>query len=101
MAEDKEKEVTIHQTSSEKQNGIISSISQQDVQIAVISRDIQYLSTSMIELKSSITDFLKEAPNCYVSQKEFNPVRSIVYGMVGVILLAVVGALVALVITTI
>ena len=34
----------------------------------------------------------------YVTQQEFAPIKSIVYGMVGVILLAVVGGLVALLI---
>ncbi len=33
----------------------------------------------------------------YVTQKEFSPIKSIVYGMVGVILLAVCGGLIALV----
>jgi hypothetical protein len=33
----------------------------------------------------------------YVTQDEFEPVKKIVYGMVGVILLAVIGALITLV----
>ena len=36
--------------------------------------------------------------NHYVSQEEFRPVKSVVYGMVGVILLGVVGSLLYLVI---
>lgn len=34
----------------------------------------------------------------YVSKEEFEPIKNIVYGLVGLILVAVVGALVALVV---
>ena len=46
----------------------------------------------------SILHRLDSIEKIYVTRNEFNPVKSIVYGMVGVILLAVLGALTALVI---
>jgi len=47
------------------------------------------LESALIEIRS----FKEE----YVTQKEFSPIKSIVYGMVSVILLGVISALVALV----
>jgi hypothetical protein len=47
---------------------------------------------------SRVVDEIKgKLEHNYVSQEEFKPVKTIVFGLVGVILMAVVGALVALV----
>jgi Na+/H+ antiporter NhaC len=54
-------------------------------------KDIHSIKTNTKEIKDSLQ-------SQYVTRNEFNPVKSIVYGMVGVILLAVLGALVALVV---
>lgn len=45
-----------------------------------------------------VKDIEEKLEKKYVSQEEFKPVKSIVYGMVTLILTAVVGALIALVI---
>ena len=50
------------------------------------------------QLKAEVHQ-LKEAAGKYVSRAEFEPIQKIVYGMVGFILLAFIGAVVALVIT--
>jgi len=49
-------------------------------------------------LESEIAQ-IREASGKYVRREEFDPVQRLVYGMVGVILLAFLGAIVALVIT--
>lgn len=50
------------------------------------------------DILKAINDFRKEVKDCYVSIDRFIPVERLVYGMTGVILLAVVGAVMALVI---
>ena len=45
-----------------------------------------------------IEDFRKEITESYVTQKEFRPVRTVVYGMVGLILSSVAVAICAKVI---
>jgi hypothetical protein len=61
------------------------------IKLAVIANDISYIKT---ELKD-ISDKLEEQ---YVTKSEFDPIKRIVYGMVSLILIAVVVALLALVI---
>jgi len=58
--------------------------------ISLIKRDIEYIQKDVKEIKEKLE-------SRYVTKEEFDPIKRIVYGMVGVILLAVVGALVALV----
>lgn len=66
-----------------------------DVMLEVIKEDIH-------EIKQSLTNHYKELRetlgNHYVTQDKFQPVANVVYGLVAVLLLAVVGAMVALVI---
>lgn len=57
---------------------------------------LEYIKRDIGEIKAT----LKENDTKYVSQKEFDPVRRIVYGLVSLILVAVVGAVVAIVIPT-
>jgi hypothetical protein len=61
------------------------------LELAVIARDIQYM-------KGDIHDIKNNVQQGYVSKDEFEPVRRIVYGLVGLILVAVVGALISLVV---
>jgi hypothetical protein len=51
------------------------------------------------DILEAINNFRKEVKDCYVSLDRYLPVEKLVYGMAGVVLLAVVGALVALVVT--
>jgi hypothetical protein len=48
-----------------------------------------------------IEQFRKEVREQYVTKDEFLPVKSIVYGLVGIMSLTVVGALLSLVIRTV
>ena len=59
--------------------------------VALIVKDIGYIKDSMDEIK----DTLK---NEYVTKVEFSPVKQIAFGFVGIIIVAVLGSIVALVI---
>jgi hypothetical protein len=66
-------------------------ITQMTVDLAVILSEINYI-------KSDVKDIKIKLENDYVTQDQFEPVKKIVYGLVSVILLAVIGAVVGLVI---
>lgn len=53
------------------------------------------------EIKQDVKDLINSLDGKYVSRIEFKPVQSVVYGMVGFILLAVLGAIVSLIIVKI
>jgi hypothetical protein len=58
---------------------------------ALVAVDIKYIKDEISEIKAKLD-------TAYVTQTEFKPVRTIVYGMVGTILVAVMGGLLTLVI---
>jgi len=58
---------------------------------ALLRKDLEYIKNEVSNLRSDIHDG-------YITKTEFEPVQRLVYGMVGIILVAVVGALIALVI---
>lgn len=62
-----------------------------ETKLAVMANNIEYIKTDIVEIKNQ----LKAE---YVTREEYAPVKKLVYGMVGVILVAVVGALLALII---
>ena len=74
-----------------KQENNTNTINQLSVQMAVIGNKV-----SNIEYK--VNEVAGKMEKDYVTQDQFQPVMKLVYGLVSVILLAVVGALVALVI---
>ena len=59
--------------------------------VALIVNDMGYIKTSIDEIKESLK-------NEYVTKTEFNPVKLITFGFVGLILLAVMGSIIALVV---
>lgn len=62
-----------------------------ETKLAVIQNDLTY-----IKEKLNVVD--NKMNSNYVSKEEFEPIKKIVYGLVSLILIAVVGALVTLVI---
>lgn len=58
---------------------------------ALLRKDLEYIKNEVSNLRSDIHDG-------YITKTEFEPVQRLVYGMVSIILVAVVGALIALVI---
>ncbi len=63
-----------------------------DIKLAVIQNDLTYIKEKMNAIDNKVS-------SGYVSKEEFEPIKKIVYGVVSLILIAVVGALVALVIS--
>ncbi len=62
-----------------------------ETKLAVIQTDLTYIKEKLNAVDNKVSSH-------YVSKEEFEPIRKIVYGMVSLILIAVVGALVALVV---
>ena len=59
--------------------------------LAVLANDVAHIKADIAEIKQSMI-------NSYITRVEFEPVKKVVYGLVTIVLIAVVGALVALVI---
>lgn len=64
-----------------------------ETKLAVMQTDLTYIKEKLNAVDQKVSTH-------YVSKEEFEPVRKIVYGVVTLILIAVVGALVALVVGT-
>ena len=62
-----------------------------ETKLAVIQTDLTYIKEKLNAVDTKVS-------SGYVTKEQFEPVRNIVYGLVGLILIAVVGALVALVV---
>ena len=60
------------------------------VELAVISTKVDYISQAVGEIKHQLESE-------YITKAEFAPIQKIVYGMVGLILVGVIGALITLV----
>ena len=61
-------------------------------------RELGIIITKLSNVEKDIDEIKTEMKKCYVSKEEFNPIKRLVYGAVGVILTAVLGAIVAFVI---
>lgn len=70
-----------------------------DKTIALIQKDVGYVTRSLDEQREVFINLENTIRQNYVQQSEFKPIKTIVYGFVGLILTSVVGALIALVIT--
>jgi hypothetical protein len=62
-----------------------------EVSLAVVVNDVDYIKTEVIEIKKLLSEK-------YVTLETFEPIRRIVYGMVTLVLTAVVGGMLALII---
>jgi len=80
-----------------------------EVKIAVVAEKVSNIERSqddmktnfekdLGELKTSIRDLISKIDGNYVTRTEFLPVRAIVYGLISLIVLAVVGAIISLVV---
>jgi len=63
-----------------------------------ISVDIAVMANQVTNIDFTVKDIQRKLEGEYVTQSEFEPVRKIVFGLVSLILIAVVGALVTLVV---
>ena len=68
------------------------------VDIAVVSNKVDNIQSDLTFIKSDIKDIKSSMEADYVSRTEFAPIQKIVYGMISLILVAVFGALIALVV---
>lgn len=59
--------------------------------IALMAQDIKYI-------KEDVTEIKLKLEKDYVTREEFEPIKKVVYGLIGLILVAVVSALIGLVI---
>lgn len=64
--------------------------------IDVVCKDIEYIKEAIDKLNLQISEWQKKAEREYVTHKEFEPVRNLVYGVVAMVGLSIVGALMAL-----
>lgn len=67
-------------------------------QVALMKKDIDYVVRSIDDLKVSVNEVKKNTEANFVTKAEFTPVKQIVYGIIGLVLMAVFGALISLVI---
>lgn len=63
----------------------------EQINLEVIANEMKHISADVTEIKSTLK-------GSYVSKDEFEPIKKIVYGLVGLILVTVVGGLMGLVI---
>lgn len=70
-----------------------------NTKVAVILNDVTHIREEIGDIKTELHDQREENRKDLVRKEEFEPVKKIVYGLVGLILVAVVGAIVALVVT--
>ena len=68
----------------------IKGILENTINTAVIANDIGYIKDDLKEIKNSLD-------SCYLTKNEFEPVKKLVYGLVAVTMVAVIGALLALI----
>ena len=66
--------------------------------IAVMQNDIEHIKGAMDDIKKIVDDIKKNIEDQYITKAEFAPVKQIVYGIVGLIITAVIGALLGIVI---
>lgn len=67
-------------------------------QMLLMAQEIKYISKEISEVKRIVENQAVNAKKEYVSQVEFDPIKRLVYGLVAIILVAVVTAIMALVI---
>ena len=66
--------------------------------LEVAFNDITNIKEKIGEINTKIGEIDKKLEQSYVTIKEFEPIRNLVYGLVGLILLGVITALIKLVI---
>lgn len=62
-----------------------------EVEEALFKKDLEYIKKRLDQIDGKLE-------NQYITRLEFEPIQKLVYGLVGLILVAVVGALVSLVV---
>ena len=68
------------------------------MELAGILTTLKFINEGLAEIKGDVKSMKDDVKECYVTKVEFDPIKRLVYGAVGVILLAVIGAVIALVV---
>ena len=63
-----------------------------------LQTQVAVLTQATMDIKSDVTEIKTKLDSRYVSKDEFEPIKKLVYGVVGLILTTVIGALLALVV---
>jgi hypothetical protein len=59
--------------------------------------EIQRLEVKLDYIKSDITEIKVRLDKFYVTQDQFTPVRNLVYGMVGIVMISFLGGIISLI----
>jgi len=68
------------------------------VKVAVMAEQVKNIQKDVGSINGKMDELANKIDNHYVTKDEFNPVKSVVYGLVATILIAVLGAIVGLVV---
>jgi len=68
------------------------------VKFATMLKDIEFIRAAISSIQFSVVDLNKKMDEHYVSKIEFEPIKRIVYGLVGLTLVLVFSAILAIVI---
>ena len=63
-----------------------------------LQTQVAVLTQATMDIKSDVIEIKAKLDSRYVSKDEFEPIKKLVYGVVGLILTTVIGALLALVV---
>jgi len=74
-----------------------SLLSKRDSEHAILKNDIEYVKLEQVKIREELHGIRVILDDKYVTQKEFSPVRNLVYGLVGTMLMGVIGSVMALV----
>lgn len=64
------------------------------------NQNLDVIATKIDYIEVAVRNIENKLESQYVTQDEFEPIKRIVYGMISVILVAVIGAIVAIVVKT-
>ena len=65
----------------------------EETKLALMQRNIELITETTAEIKQDVREMRQENAQRYVTKEEFELVKRIVYGLVGMILIAVVTAI--------
>lgn len=75
-------------------------MAEEQEQLAAIKNDLLWITKTLAEMKGDFAKVSSDAERLYVTKAEFEPVKRLVYGVVMLILSAVVMALIAQVVVS-
>ena len=68
-----------------------------EVEQALLAQEMRYLKEKLDTFHNDFSDFEKSLPDQFVSKAEFDPIKKVVYGVVGLVLTTVAAAVITLI----